>query len=171
MVKRDYKDIWAMLTRIAGPLGKEDLKEIMCESVSDGRTNSLTELSEVELTALRVELKKQTKSGYGSNSDLKKKRGQVLRQMQKYGIDTRNWDAVNAFCRDNRIAGKEFGQLTIDELEELRRKMYSINRKNRERNSKKVEVKVPRSKPKRKKLVIYSPKPFSEIVGNSKHYN
>lgn len=168
---RNYKDIWAMLNKVAGPLGKEELKEILCEGVSDGRTNSLTELSEVELNALRVELKKQTKSGYSSSTELKKKRGQVLRQLLKYGIDTRNWDAVNAFCRDSRIAGKEFGQLSIDELEELRKKMYSINRKSREGEEEKVEVKANRVKPKRNKLVIYTSKPFNEIVGNSKYYN
>ena len=37
---------------------------------------------------------------------LRQKRSAVLHQMQLLGIDTADWDRVNAFCRDSRIAGE-----------------------------------------------------------------
>jgi hypothetical protein len=58
----------------------------------------------------------------------RKERSRVLFQMQRLGVDTTQWDRVNAFCRDGRIAGKEFAQLTVDELAKLRVKLYMIER-------------------------------------------
>ena len=46
-------------------------------------------------------------------------RSVVLKLLQKYGVDTTDWDRVNAFCRDPRIAGKVFALLSIAELEQL----------------------------------------------------
>lgn len=165
---RGYSDIWAMINKLAGELETEDLKRVMCESVSEGRTDSLRELTGGELVKLRSELRERT--GFKpqrANYELRRKRSLVLKQLERYGIDTENWDAVNAFVSDSRIAGKEFAELDEEELDQLRKKMYSINRKKRVREAEKAN----RVKPKRNKLVIYTSKPFNEIVGNSKYYN
>ncbi len=60
---------------------------------------------------------------------LRKARSGVLHQMQLYGIDTADWTRVNAFCRDPRIAGKEFRELDVEELNALNTKMRAIIRK------------------------------------------
>ena len=49
--------------------------------------------------------------------------------MQKLGIDTTDWTSINAFCQDQRIAGKVFSQLSNEELEQLSVKLRSIQRK------------------------------------------
>ena len=56
----------------------------------------------------------------------KKARSAVLKQIQLYGIDTTDWDAVDRFCASPRIA---FRYLTIAELKTLRVKMLSIRHK------------------------------------------
>ena len=58
----------------------------------------------------------------------KKKRSAALRLMQQLGIDTTDWPRINAFCRDRRIAGKEFGALTPPELDALALKLRAIQR-------------------------------------------
>ena len=45
------------------------------------------------------------------------------------GIDTADWDRVNAFCRDSRIAGKEFRELDCEALDTLQVKLRAIRRK------------------------------------------
>lgn len=45
------------------------------------------------------------------------------------GIDTSDWARVNDFCRNPRIAGKAFSQISSDELEQLAVKLRSIRRK------------------------------------------
>ena len=59
----------------------------------------------------------------------KRNRSIVLGLLTDYGINTQDWDAVNAFCCDTRIAGKPFASLTDEELEALRGKLYAILRK------------------------------------------
>ena len=60
---------------------------------------------------------------------LRQKRSAVLHQMQLLGIDTADWDRVNAFCRDSRIAGKEFRELDCEALDTLQVKLRAIRRK------------------------------------------
>ena len=49
--------------------------------------------------------------------------------IQKLGVDTLDWDAVNAFCLSPKIAGKEFKLLSIAELQVLHKKLRSISDK------------------------------------------
>lgn len=49
--------------------------------------------------------------------------------MQKLGIDTADWNRVDAFCQDGRIAGKVFRFLDTLELEQLAKKLRSIEHK------------------------------------------
>lgn len=59
-------------------------------------------------------------------SELKRYRSAVLYRLQKHGIDTTNWDRVNTFMRQPRIAGKTLGEMSIDELKAFIPKMESI---------------------------------------------
>lgn len=49
--------------------------------------------------------------------------------MQELGIDTKDWNRINEFCRHPRIAGKDFALITISELEQLSVKLRAIKRK------------------------------------------
>ena len=65
----------------------------------------------------------------GIRRQLRRKRSEVLKLMQQLGIDTTDWNRVDAFCEDVRIAGKAFRHISIDELEALAVKLRIIERK------------------------------------------
>ena len=69
----------------------------------------------------------------------KKKRSLCLKLMQKLGIDTTDWTRINAFCQDQRISGKVFGRLTIEELDALAEKLRAIQRKGGLKQKKEVQ--------------------------------
>lgn len=60
---------------------------------------------------------------------LRRKRSSVLHQMQLLGIDTADWNRVDAYCTDTRIAGKRFCRLDCGELDALLKKLRAIRRK------------------------------------------
>lgn len=133
----NYSDIWGMISKIDYPLTREEIKEQLCDLVTNGRTTSLQDLSARELGRLRKELKERT-CGATDNMMLKRKRSIVLRKLNAYGVDTGSWKAINDFVRDKRIAGKPFRELTISELRKLEKKMSAIIA-----NSKKVKRQKP----------------------------
>ena len=49
--------------------------------------------------------------------------------MQRLGIDTSDWDVVDTFCLNTRIAGKEFARLSLAELEILISKLEAMRHK------------------------------------------
>lgn len=90
-----------------------------------GRTDSLKEMNRKEYTDLCIAMEGMN----GTRDELKRRRSIALKLMQKLGVDTTDWAQINDFCRHPRIAGKPFGQLSIDELIELAIKLRSIKRK------------------------------------------
>ena len=63
---------------------------------------------------------------------LRQKRSAVLHQMQLLGINTADWDKVNAFCLDSRIAGMEFRELDCEALDTLQVKLRRRKRENKQ---------------------------------------
>ncbi len=61
--------------------------------------------------------------------EIRRRRSAVLKRVQRIGIDTTDWGAVNAFCLDTRIAGKKFRELDGEELLLLIPKLESILKK------------------------------------------
>lgn len=61
--------------------------------------------------------------------ELRRKRSVCLKLMQQLGIDTTDWNRVNEFCNNPRIAGKPFVQISTAELEHLAIKLRAIQRK------------------------------------------
>ncbi|MPN45710.1 hypothetical protein SDC9_193280 [bioreactor metagenome] len=59
-------------------------------------------------------------------TELKRLRSAVLHRLQKHGIDTTDWNRVNAFMRQPRIAGKTLGEMSIEELKLFIPKMQAI---------------------------------------------
>jgi hypothetical protein len=59
-------------------------------------------------------------------AELKHLRSAILHRLQKHGVDTTDWNKVNAFMRQPRIAGKTLGEMTIEEMQEFIPKIQSI---------------------------------------------
>ena len=120
MARNNYAAFYTLLKSMPGA-SKEDL----VLQWTNGRTSSLKEMSEREYTLMIRQLRRQVEN----LEEKKKARSAVLKQFQLYGIDTTDWDAVDRFCANPRIAGKAFRYLTIAELKTLRVKMLSIRNK------------------------------------------
>ena len=120
MARTNYATFYALLKSMPGA-SKEDL----VLQWTNGRTASLKEMSEREYSLMIRQLRQQVEN----LEEKKKARSAVLKQLQLYGIDTTDWDAVDRFCCNARIAGKPFRYLTIPELKSLRVKMLSIRNK------------------------------------------
>ena len=125
----NYLRFYASFNRLPGG-DREDLKETLVSSFTDGRTTSLREMTRKEYDAMCASLEKRT----GWKDQLRKKRSMCLKLMQRLGIDTTNWARVNDFCLNPRIAGKVFAQLGVTELESLGVKLRTIERKGGIRN-------------------------------------
>ena len=99
----NYAAFYSLLNRL--PTSDRDaLKESIVSQYTEGRTTSLRDMTLKEYSA-------------------------AVSAMQKLGIDTADWDWVNAFCRDSRIAGKEFRELDCEALDTLQVKLRAIRRK------------------------------------------
>ena len=62
----------------------------------------------------------------------RKSRSVCLRLLQKIGVDTTDWSAVNGYCKSPKIAGKVFAELDIEELQQLSKKLRMILKKKEE---------------------------------------
>lgn len=120
MARTNYAAFYALLKSMPGA-SKEDL----VLQWTNGRTSSLKEMSEREYSLMIRQLRQQVEN----LEEKKKARSAVLKQFQLYAIDTTDWDAVDRFCCNARIAGKPFRHLSIPELKSLRVKMLSIRNK------------------------------------------
>lgn len=112
---RNYAVVFLHIKRSEG-LTKEDV----AHKYSGGRTTSLKDLTDAEYLRMVRELSRR------KPQDLRPMRSKALRLLQIYGVDTLNWDRINEFVSQKKIAGKVFSQLNREELEALVRKMRSI---------------------------------------------
>lgn len=107
-------------------------KETLVEQYTRGRTSHLHLMVVAEYEAMCNDMERV--AGYDERRRkqydmLRKARSGALHQMQLYGIDTTDWNCVDAFCMDARIAGKEFRELSVEELNILNTKLRMIIRK------------------------------------------
>lgn len=101
-------------------------------SLTDGRTDTTKELTYSEAMYLCGYLngaKSENQELAVGERELKRRRSAVLKRMQKIGVDTSDWGAVNAFCLHPRIAGKKFRDLEEEELITLVPKLEAILKK------------------------------------------
>lgn len=113
--------------RLFNLLPKHD-EETKCSLVlqfTDGRTEHLGETSLNEYNKLCRTLEDMT----GERERLRKKRSQVLRQMQLMGVDTTNWRRVDLLCKHPKIMGKPFKWCTVADFDAMFRKLKAIERK------------------------------------------
>nr|DAK13352.1 MAG TPA: 10 kDa anti-sigma factor [Caudoviricetes sp.] len=128
--ERNYTRFYSLLKRLPGAD-----KETLVEQFTGGRTIHLHLMAEAEYDAMCRQMEQI--AGYDERRRrqydiLRKARSGALHQMQLYGIDTTDWNRVNAFCKDPRIAGKSFRALTVDVLNALNTKLRIIIRKRKQ---------------------------------------
>lgn len=120
----NYGRFYVLLSRMAYDGHSEELKESLVSQFTGGRTSHLHEMERKEYEALCAHL--DTVTNYSRT--MRRKRSLCLHLMQRLKIDTADWNRVNLFCQDSRIAGKPFARLSVEELDALSVKLRAIER-------------------------------------------
>ena len=121
-MKREYKLFYALLKQHP----HVDKEELVLQ-FTDGRTVHLTEMTDLEYMQMVGALEE---ASAPSRAELKRWRSSALLRIGRLGINTiDNWDGINAFVSSKKIAGKPFYELRVPELQQLVRKLESIEKK------------------------------------------
>lgn len=120
----NFKRLFGVLNKLQGIYDRDATIADLVWQYSNHRTTELKEIGWQEYVKMCSELE----AKLTNTSDLKRQRSVCLKLMQVLGIDTTDWQRINAFCQDKRISGKPFYPLTIDELKQVQRKLWAIER-------------------------------------------
>ena len=131
----NFARFYALFNQLPCGGDRDDMKRDLVRQWTWNRTDSLREMTKAEYDACCDALERLT----GRKDEQKKKRSLCLKLMQKLGIDTTDWTRINAFCQDQRIAGKPFARLTNEDLDALAMKIRSIQRKGGLKQKKEVK--------------------------------
>ena len=128
----NFARFYALFNKLPYQGDREEFKKQIVLQYTWNRTDSLKEMTakeyEVCCTALE-KLSGQDEWRQKLREELRRKRSVCLKLMQQLGIDTTDWNRVNEFCNNPRIAGKPFVQVSTAELEQLAIKLRAIQRK------------------------------------------
>ncbi len=121
-MKRNYRQFYTLLKEHP----QIDKDELVLQ-FTDGRTTHLTEMTGAEYMQMIGALEE---ASAPARAELKRWRSSALLRIGRLGINTiDNWDGINAFVSSRKIAGKPFYELKVPELQQLVRKLESIDRK------------------------------------------
>ena len=118
---------YALLLRMPGA----DKEQIVWQ-YSNKLTTSLREFIQKDPTGYwrMISAMKQAAASTSADApEMKRLRSAVLYRLQKHGVDTTSWDAVNRFLGQKRIAGKLLYEMSASELMALVPKLEMILRK------------------------------------------
>ena len=108
----------------------EEFKEGVVSQFSGGRTTSLREMTKKEYDEMCDILEEFTPELFRiARDELRRHRSVCLNLMQRIGVDTTDWTAINKCCRSPKIAGVEFRELDIEDLDRLSLKLRMILKK------------------------------------------
>ena len=124
----NYGRFWTAFNSLRIPGDAEDYKRMFVSQFTNGRTESLHEMTRAEYDRMCDAVEERS----GRKAELRKQRSRTLRLMQQMGIDTTDWAKIDDFCRNPRIMGKVFRHITVDEHGALQRKLRAIMAKDRE---------------------------------------
>ena len=128
----NFARFYALFNKLPYQGDREEFKKQIVLQYTWNRTDSLKEMTakeyEVCCTALE-KLSGQDEWRQKLREELRRKRSVCLKLMQQLGIDTTDWNRVNEFLNNPRIAGKPFVQVSTAELEQLAIKLRAIQRK------------------------------------------
>ena len=145
---KNFARFYLVFNRLSHKGDKEELKCDLVRQATGGRTDSLREMTLREYEDLCSSLERPSgcrdTATYrtGVREELRRRRSSALHQMQRMGVDTTDWNRINALCMDPRIAGKLFGRMTADELAAMTVRLRTIERKGGFRNLDDVEPKA-----------------------------
>ena len=126
----NFARFYSILKRVPKIGDNEYLKKEMVSVATGGRTESLKEITRIEYDALCNLLEKRFPEKRNIYVEQRrKKRSSCLKLLQKIGVDTTNWTAINNYCKSPKIAGKVFADLDIEELQQLSLKLRMILKK------------------------------------------
>ncbi|MCE2616089.1 hypothetical protein [Phocaeicola oris] len=125
--ERNYARFYTLLKKLP-----DADKETLVAQYTGGRTTSLRETTLQEYKTMCDDM--QQVAGYDERmaalrKELRRRRSVCLKLMQRLGIDTTDWAAIDNFCMHPRIAGKLFRQISAEELDALAIKLRAIDRK------------------------------------------
>ncbi|KAB6532013.1 hypothetical protein GAY88_19580 [Phocaeicola vulgatus] len=128
----NFARFYALFNKLPYQGDREEFKKQIVLQYTWNRTDSLKEMTakeyEVCCTALE-KLSGQDEWRQKLREELRRKRSVCLKLMQQLGIGTTDWNRVNEFCNNPRIAGKPFVQVSTAALEQLAIKLRAIQRK------------------------------------------
>lgn len=145
------------------PIGdRDEVKKSLVWQYTDGRTDSLREMTREEYDRCCADLERRC----GRRDELRRERSATLKLMQQMGVDTTDWDRINALCLHTRIIGKEFARISIEEHRELRKKLRMIERKGglKSASAETRRVPEPPHKPEKPRILTFD---ISHITGKA----
>ena len=126
----NFARFYSILKRVPKIGDNEYLKKEIVSVATGGRTESLKEITRKEYDDLCNILEKRFPEKRNIYVEQRrKKRSSCLKLLQKIGVDTTNWTAINNYCKSPKIAGKVFADLDIEELQQLSLKLRMILKK------------------------------------------
>ena len=132
----NFARFYAAFNRLPAKGDRDELKRSIVLQYTRDRTDSLREMERREYEECCAALERLSGMNYDlMRAELRRRRSACLHLMQLMGIDTTDWDRVNEFCLQPRIAGKEFRRLDTGELETLSIKLRIIRRKEADKNN------------------------------------
>lgn len=129
----NFARFYSILKRVPKIGDNEYLKKEMVSVATGGRTESLKEITRKEYDDLCNLLEKRFPEKRNIYVEQRrKKRSSCLKLLQKIGVDTTSWTAINNYCKSLKIAGKVFADLDIEELQLLSLKLRMILKKQKD---------------------------------------
>lgn len=126
----NFARFYEILKRVPQLGDRETTKEALVRSVTGGRTSSLKELTRKEYADLCNALEKRfPRKDQEYVEERRRRRSSCLKLLQKIGVDTTSWDAINKYCESPKIAGKPFGALNLEALHHLSLQLRMILKK------------------------------------------
>lgn len=126
----NFARFYTILKRVPLMGDVETTKREMVRIGTNDRTDSLKEMTRKEYDDLCNLLEKRFPEKRNIYVEQRrKKRSSCLKLLQKIGVDTTSWTAINNYCKSPKIAGKVFADLDIEELQLLSLKLRMILKK------------------------------------------
>ena len=122
-MSRNYARFYTLLNRLPTE-DKDELKASLVSQYTGGRTESLREMTYNEYDAMCEDMQRMDENYKAREiyrEQLRQKRSTVLKLMQKQGIDTTDWNRVDAYCQNPRIEHGLFTTKLIKAMTEERK--------------------------------------------------
>lgn len=127
----NFSRFYSLLKKIPYEGDKEDLKCDLVSQGTNGRTSSLKEVTRKEYDSICDTMEKLCPNNGREKFEARrrKSRSVCLKLLQKIGVDTTDWNAINDYCKSPKIAGVPFRELDIEALDKLSIKLRVILKK------------------------------------------